>query len=443
MELMFSSYILAILAGTIMLRLPQATVSGHIRLVDALFTTTSAMCVTGLVVVDTGAYFTLLGELTILTLIQLGGLGIMTFTVGFFLTIGLRVPFKQRVVMQDVFAHTPRADIYRLTSSILIYTMVIEAVGALLLAWHFSGEYSWPRSMYLGLFHSVSAFCNAGFALFTNSFMDYSGSWLLNLTICGLIILGGLGFPVLYELHHRMALRRSARGKFSLQTKTVLTMTPILIAAGMVVFMIGEQAWIRAGLGWEETLVTAFFQSVTARTAGFNTVDIAALSDATLAFMMFLMFVGASPGSCGGGIKTTTIAVVAMFGWNRFRGNRHLNIYRKTVSPETLNRSVTVLVIGFCLVFVFVFLLLLSQEAAGPESGGGREFLEYVFEVVSAFGTVGLSMGVTPGLSDMSKVLITILMLVGRVGILTVAYLMIGTEGTNGRRHPEEKMMIG
>ena len=440
-EIMISSYVLAILTGTVLLSLPLATVSGHISLVDALFTTTSAVCVTGLAVVDTGSYFTLPGQLIILLLIQLGGLGIMTFTVGLFLSLGRRVPYKQRVVLQDVFAHTPRADIYNLTKSILVYTGVIELLGAALLTWYFSGQYSWARAMYLGIFHAISAFCNAGFSLFANSFMDYRGSVSLNLIICGLIILGGLGFPVVYEVHHRLAVRESVRGKFSLQTKTVLTTTPILIGLGMLMFIIGEQPHLSQTLGPWQSLMSAFFQSVTARTAGFNTVDMASLTDATLIFIIFLMFVGASPGSCGGGIKTTTLAVLTMFGWSRLRGRAHLNMFHKTVSRETLGRSMSLLMISIGLIFIFLFLLLLLQHLAYPEAG--RHFLEYLFEVVSAFGTVGLSMGATARLSMASKVLITLLMLIGRVGILTFAYLMLGTEPGNGLKHAEEKMMIG
>jgi len=302
---LLSSYLLAIGAGTSLLLMPYASVSGDISFVDALFTATSAVCVTGLVVVDTGTYFTLFGQGIILTLIQLGGLGIMTVSVTIFHLIGKKVLFHHRMAMQETFTHTPREDIYKLLKSIFFFTGIVELSGAILLFIHWSRERPLVEALYMAVFHSISAFCNAGFSLLSNSFMDFRGSLLLNSTICSLIILGGIGFPVVYEIYKHAFQLRGKRNKLSVQTKTVLVTTGILILSGMILFFMLEHDNTFKSYSPGEGVLAALFQSVTCRTAGFNTVDIAGLGNATSALVMFLMFVGASPGSCGGGIKTT------------------------------------------------------------------------------------------------------------------------------------------
>ena len=438
--LLLLSYLAAIGIGTLFLLLPVSTSGGDFPLIDALFTATSAVCVTGLTVVDTGTAFTRFGQGVILVLIQIGGLGIMTLSVALFQLIGKRVIFQQRMAMQEVFAHTPRRDIYLLVRSVFVFTFMVEAAGALLLFFYWRTDYSFSASLYLSVFHSVSAFCNAGFALFNNSFMDAGDSVYLNLTVGGLIVLGGIGFPVVYEVFRRMT--RREKGKTSLQVKTVLAVTAGLIAAGMLVIIISERSLIPS-VGFKQGVLAAFFQSVTCRTAGFNTLDIASLNTATLLFMMFLMLVGASPGSCGGGIKTTTLAVLAAFSWNRLKHHKCTNLFGKTIPQDTVNRSISVLLFSLAAVCLAVFLLLFLDPDHGVRVGGQRQFLSYLFEIVSAFGTVGLSMGVTPLLTWSGKLIIIALMIIGRVGVPVFTYIIAGGESTKGIQYAEENMMIG
>jgi trk system potassium uptake protein TrkH len=302
--IVLSSFLVTIGVGTFLLLLPASTVSGKISFIDAIFTATSAVCVTGLIVVDTGSYFTLFGQHIILALIQLGGLGLMTISVTIFLMIGKQVSFKQRMAMQDLFAHTPREDINQLVKSILWFTVIAELSGIVLLTIHWTKEYPLTTAFHMGVFHSVSAFCNAGFSLFTNSFMDYTGDVFLNVVICTLIIFGGIGFPVVYDIYKTAFRSQGKRVTLSVQTKTVLITTGILIVAGTAVFWSVEQNASIHGYSFVDRFLTSLFQSITCRTAGFNTINIATLGNATLAFMIFLMYVGASPGSCGGGIKS-------------------------------------------------------------------------------------------------------------------------------------------
>jgi len=441
--LLLISYMTTILTGALLLYLPFSTTSGQIGLIDSLFTAASAVCVTGLIVVDTGSYFTLAGQLVILTLIQLGGLGIMTISVSLFLFMGRRVPIKHRLALQDVFAHSPRRDIYDLVKSVMIFTFFVEALGALFLFAHFYGEHSAGRAFYLAVFHSISAFCNAGFSLFADSFMAYRGSALLNLTVCALIVMGGIGFPVVYEIYLRMR-RRHANGRLSVHAKVVLLTTLALILSGILLFAFAEHG--RLGLSsWSgEYWLAALFQSITARTAGFNTVDIASLSTSTLAFLIFLMFFGASPGSCGGGIKTTTLAMLGLYSLSRLKGRQSLNVFKKTIPKDITSRSISLFVLSVVIVSLVLFGVLLLEEGGGHRLEEGRAFLAHLFEVVSAFGTVGLSMGVTSGLSWGAKCLLIILMLIGRLGVPAFTYLLVGgTNGENGIQYAEEKLMVG
>lgn len=442
--LLLYSYGLVILVGSALLLLPASTVSGRMSLIDALFTATSAVCVTGLIVVDTGGHFTLLGQTIILILIQLGGLGIMTISVSLFLFVGKRVPFKHRLAMQDVFAHTPRRDIYDLVKSVLIFTALAEVAGTALLFWHFQDHYPLWRAFYLAAFHSISAFCNAGFSLFSDSFMSYGGSILLNLTVCGLIILGGIGFPVVYELSSRLRKKGKAK-RISVHTKVVLITTVMLIVVGALAFAFLEQERLNSPIISRGFWLPALFQSITARTAGFNTVDIASLGTSTLAVIIFLMFFGASPGSCGGGLKTTTLALLGLYALGRVRGGERVNIFKKTIPHVTVAKAVSLFLLAVVLIALMLFAVLVAQEPRTGTAEVSRPFLAYLFEVVSAFGTVGLSMGVTSALTVPGKVLITILMLVGRLGVPTFTYLLLRGNGdrTVGLHYAEERVMLG
>jgi trk system potassium uptake protein TrkH len=438
--LLLLSYLAAIIAGTLVLMLPPATVSGHISLINAFFTATSAVCVTGLIVVDTGSYFTLFGQGVILFLIQIGGLGIMTISVALFQVIGRKVVFQQRMAMQEVFSHTPREDIFYLLRSVLFFTLSIEAAGAVILFFYWHGTVPFTQALYNAVFHSVSAFCNAGFSRFSDSLMTGQTSLILNATIGGQIVLGGLGFPVVYEIFSRFFMGKS--GKLSIQTKSVVLTTIGLTLAGMLVILVSERTLI-SSLGWKSGLLASAFQSITCRTAGFNTLDIASLNTATLLFMMFLMLVGASPGSCGGGIKTTTFAVLTTYSWSRLIRRKHVNLFSKTLPDDTVSKSLFVLLFSLTTICLAVFIILFIDPDHGTRIPGNRQFLSFLFETVSAFGTVGLSMGVTPELTLPGKLVIIALMIIGRVGVPAITYIIVGGAPKKGLQFAEENLMIG
>lgn len=442
--LVLASFLLAITAGALLLKLPIATKTGHIYWLDALFTATSAVCVTGLVVVDTGTYFTVFGQCVILALIQMGGLGVMTISVALFRWIGRSISFRHRMVMQDLFAHTPREDIFGLVKSIVLFTFGAEVIGAVLLTVHWSRELPFLSAVYTAVFHSVSAFCNAGFALFSDSMVRYSDSLLLNTTVCSLIVAGGIGFPVLYDIQSWFGRRKNKRVRLSIQTRTVLLTTTVLILSGALMFALLERQALGNAQSLLHRILAPLFQSITCRTAGFNTVDIASLKDATLAMMIFLMFFGASPGSCGGGVKTTTLALLTVFTLSRVRKRRRVNMFKKSIPTETVTRSVSLVLISIVIIGVVLFLILVGDSAGVHETAGSREsFLAYLFETVSAFGTVGLSMGITPELKTWGKCWIVLTMIIGRVGVLTFSYIIVGTGATNGIEYSEENLMIG
>jgi trk system potassium uptake protein TrkH len=431
------------LAGAFLLMLPFSTTSGDISFIDALFTSTSAVCVTGLTVLDTGTYFTFFGQIIILILIQLGGLGIMTVSVVLFQFLGKIVSFRQRMAMQETFAHTPRKDIYRLIKSIFIFTLLVEGTGTLFLFFHWNREFPAVTALYMAVFHSVSAFCNAGFTLFNNNMMNYTGSYLLNFTICGLIVLGGIGFPVVFEIYNLAVKKRGKRVKISVQTKAVLITTVILIVSGTLLFYLMEPDNSLKGLPVTGTILASFFQSITSRTAGFNTVDLSLLSDSAASLLVLLMFIGASPGSCGGGIKTTTFFVLFTLVKNRIRGNTSVNVFKKSLGKESVSKSVSIFLLSITFVILVFFLLLMSDHFGHKEIQNADRFISYLFEVVSAFGTVGLSMGATTVINSLGKFLLIITMLIGRVGVLTFSYVITSAEAPMGIEYAEENLMVG
>ena len=438
------SFLDCISVGTALLTLPVSNAFGYISFMDALFTVTSAVCVTGLTVLDTGSHFTLFGQAVILILIQVGGLGLMTISVVFFKFIGMNVSFQHRKVMQESFAHTPRKDIYALLKSIFIFSGLTELLGAVLLTIYWSHDFPIPKAAYFGIFHSVSAFCNAGFSLFPANLADYRDSITINFTVCGLIILGGIGFPVIFDLYNYFSKRRKIRTKISIQTRITATTTGILILAGMFLYLVLEQNNSLKGLNPAQKILSAFFQSVTARTAGFNTLDFSTLSDAGALFIMVLMFIGASPGSCAGGVKTTTITVLAVSAIARLKGISHPHVYKKSISDTNVIKSLAIVGMSVFFISVIFFLMLITQTSIpiqGPTAA--NHFLIYLFEVLSAFGTVGLSMGATTIINDWGKFLLGVMMLIGRVGVLSFFYFIAGNEKNAGIEYSEESMMLG
>jgi len=434
----------AILLGALLLMTPLAATGTPLGFVDALFTATSATCVTGLIVVDTGSYLSSFGQGVVLALIQLGGLGIMTYSSVFLLVLGRRISFRGQALLEETLGRKERTTIHQLVRDVFGFTLAIEAVGAVILTVAFHGSRPLGQAVYHAVFHSVSAFCNAGFSLYSSSLIDYRGDWVVNFTVMGLIVLGGLGFTVLEDLQDAWADWRGGRAvRLRLHSKIVLTWSGALIAVGSVGVWLFERQNALAGLPWDESLLACLFQSVTPRTAGFNTLDYSNLTNTTLFFTILLMFIGASPGSCGGGIKTSTFALVSALFRDRLLGRKRVSLFRRTLPEETVARAVSILVASFAFVTLVLFLLLASEIGPVPHRTGGGSFLEYFFEAVSAFGTVGLSTGVTPKLSTFGRVLITAVMFVGRLGPLTLA-LAVGMKAERGRfQYAEENAMVG
>lgn len=442
--LLVLSFLAVIAAGTLLLLVPFSTQGGRIPFIDALFTATSAVCVTGLTVVDPGTYFTGFGQFVMLLLIQIGGLGLMTISVALFRLIGKNIPFRHRMVMQDVFAHTPRDDIMKLVKHVVLFTALTELAGAVVLMLRWRGEFPFFTAAYLSVFHSVSAFCNAGFSLFSDNFMRYSGDFLINISICGLIVIGGIGFPVLHDMYLRARGRKGKRGRLSVQTKTVLVTTSSLIVGGALLIALLERHALASNPSVAHRFLTPIFQSITCRTAGFNTLDIGVLGDATLAVVILLMFIGASPGSTGGGIKTTTFALVSAFTISRVTKRVRVNLFRKSVPEETVARGLTLVLISLAAIAIVVFMILIGEAAT--DIGGQnapRSFLAALFETVSAFGTVGLSTGITASLTTWSKAWIIAMMIIGRVGLLTFSYIIVGSGTPKGVEYAEESVMVG
>jgi len=431
-------FALTIFVGAVFLWLPVSARGPHVSFIDALFTSTSAVCVTGLIVVDTGAKFTLFGQIVILALIQIGGLGIMTFSVFFMLLLGKKISFKGRMAIHDSFSHSPFRDFRGMLRAIFILTFSIEALGAFFLAWLFLGDFPLPRAIYLAVFHSISAFCNAGFSLFPDSLIRYQNNIGINLVFMALIVLGGLGFLVLIDLPALFQRKR----KLALHSKVVLIATGGLIVFGAVVIFIAEFPNQMAALPVKGKILAAFFQSVTARTAGFNTLDYAKLTHATLFFTVFLMFVGASPGSCGGGIKTSAFTVLLLLIWRRVRGHQRVFILRRTLPQGVTDRVIVITFLAFATVFVAT-LIVMGIESWGVPFGQTRwHLINGLFEVVSAFGTVGLSTGITSALSAASKLILVIVMYFGRIGPATVAF-SIHPQEEEHFRFAEEQIMVG
>jgi trk system potassium uptake protein len=439
----FSGFLTVIVFGMLLLKLPVASVSGSIPWIDAFFTATSAVCVTGLIVVDTGSYFTPFGQWVILGLIQIGGMGIMTIAVLFFQWIGRKISLKQRIFVQDQFSHQPRKDIFRLIYSVALLTFSVEALGAISLFFCWKSVMPFRKALYHSVFHSVSAFCNAGFSLNADSMSPFRDNIGVNVTMSLLIILGGLGFPVLYDLVITFR-NRKRRTRLTVQSRTVLVTSVVLIVLGALAFGYLERYSPNAPQSLTDRILTAFFQSVTCRTAGFNTVDIAALRDTTLIIMIFLMFFGASPGSCGGGVKTTTLAIVIAFVISRLKRREHVNLFNKSLPTETVNRSMALIVMAIALIGIILFLILAGDASRdSSDITGHGVFLACLFETVSAFGTVGLSLGITPDLGIWGKIWIIIMMIIGRLGVLTFAYLITGSGTEKGIEYAEENVMIG
>lgn len=433
--LVMITFFFTIFLGSLFLMLPAATTFGEeTSLLGAVFTSTSATCVTGLIVYDTGTHFTLFGQIIILLLIQIGGLGIMTISSAFAILLGQKMSLKSESIMQNVVGESNKLDMISLVRSVVLVTITLELLGAIIMYFTFiTKSFSVNQAIYHSIFHSVSAFCNAGFCLYPNSLMPYMGSFNINFVITSLIILGGIGFPVLKDI--QLSIRRRASYKrFSLHSKIVISSTLVLLLTGTIIFFISEYNNEMKGFNFLERVMASFFQSVTTRTAGFNTIDTAGLSKGSSFVSGILMFIGASPGSTGGGVKTTALVVVIVAVIAMFRGHEDVNIFKRKVSERIIKNVMALAAASVSLLAIMIFLLLLFEPFS---------FEKTVFEAISAFGTVGLSMGITDKLSGVGQVIIIILMYLGRVGPLTLMFAISETKDRSFFTYIEEKISIG
>jgi trk system potassium uptake protein len=442
-RIMALGFLCVILAGALLLTLPISSLNHHsVGFHSALFTATSAVCVTGLAVVDTGTTYTLFGIIVILLLIQIGGLGFMVFATLIMVALGRRISLRNRVLIRESMNTTSLSGLVRLSKWFSLLAVLVELAGACVLSLRFVPMYGVKTGILYSVFHSVSAFCNAGFDLFGGfqSLAQFQHDPLVLITIASLIILGGLGFFVHNEIfHYRHHFR-----KYTLHTKLVVSITAILLVSGTLLVLALE--WNNPGtlgsgkLTFGEKVLNAFFESTTFRTAGYCSFDQGRMTDSTKLIGVILMFIGASPASTGGGVKTTTMSVVILLVISVIRGRDRVSAFGKQLSPDTVKRALTIVIISLGIVLVCTCLLSISERAHG------KSMLDLVFEATSAFGTVGLSSAYTQTLTPLSQAMLIPLMYFGRVGPLTLAFALASRLENNPRNRmhfPEEKIMIG
>ena len=433
--IILASFIIIILIGGFLLSLPIATENGQkTNLLEGMFTATSAVCVTGLTVNDVSKVYNLFGKTVIMILIQLGGIGIITFSAIVVMMISKKMGyFTKKLIQEDINANTT-FEIQKFVKKVLITVFTIEIIGAAILFLKFIQIFDYKKAIYYSIFHSISAFCNAGFALFTNNLSDFKNSVIINTIIPVLIFLGGIGFAAILNIYQYF-LKKDRR--LTTTTRIAIKMSIFLIIFGTILTFILEYSNNKTlgTLPFFEKIGAAFFQSVTTRTAGFNTISIAELREPTVFLFVVLMFIGASPGSTGGGIKTTTVGLILFGIVTTIKNKEHLEYNKRRISWKIYNKAMVIVFISIMYVVVILFLLIWLEDIRVIELG---------FELVSAFGTVGLSRDLTPQLSDISKLLIMITMFVGRVGPLTIALALSKVKNSKGRYvYPKEDILIG
>lgn len=444
-------FIAVITVGTLLLMLPFATNDGSWNNpLVALFTSTSAVCVTGLIVVDTGSYFSFWGQLIILLLIQVGGLGYMTTTTFLILLLGRRCDLRQKLAIQESFDRPfLQGNSQTLIRSIIATTLVFEVFGVILIFNVFAEKYGSVQGLWLAVFHSISAWNNAGFSLFSDSLVSVYNSWIINLTIPVLIIFGGIGYQVIMELYMAIVhiiTNKQERLVFSLNFKVVISTTAILLVAGTIIFFIIEYTNPNTfgDLDFKSKLLTAWFQSVTTRTAGFNSIDIGQMTFAGLFLTIGFMFIGASPSGTGGGIKTTTLRILFNCTRSVLRGNDEVVMFGREIPVALILKAVAVIFGSTSMVVLMTFLISLNEGLFNPiffESGVSS--LQVLFEVISAFATVGLSTGITASFSPVSQLLLILTMYTGRVGILLFMAAIAGETNPRIIKYPEENLLVG
>lgn len=428
-QLLVTIFAVGIAGGSALLMLPVST-HEPIRWIDALFIATSAMTVTGLAPVDPGSTFTYTGQFIIAMLIQLGGLGIMSFGVLIYILLGRKIGIKERLVMQTALNQTSIGGVINLVKYLFYFSLSIEFIAMIFLSFRWIPEYGWSKGLFYSFFHAISAFNNAGFALWPDNLMRYVGDPLINLVLSSLFIIGGIGFTVLVDVWRKRSFK-----KFSLHTKLMLVGTLVInVTAMFIIFAIEYSNPATLGdLSSGSKLLASYFQAVTPRTAGFNTLDMASLEDTTLFLMVILMFIGAGSASTGGGIKLTTAIIILLATITFLRGREEISIAKRSINTRYIVKALAITVASLLFVLVAVFILTLSENLT---------FMEILFEVVSAFGTVGLSMSVTPKLSDLGKEVIIFIMFLGKVGPLTLLF-SIAKPQKQKIKYPNEDILTG
>ncbi len=446
-RLLIVSFLGLIMAGTAGFKVLPGLYTGEgLSWVDALFTATSAVCVTGLIVVDTAEHFTLWGQAFLLILIQLGGLGILTFATLALLALGRRLSLHHEALSSQPIEVVPELDAGKMVRNLVAFTLIVEGIGAALLFLGWVGRFPPGEALWHAVFHAVSAFCNAGFSTFSDSLIGFRHSWPILAVVMILIVLGGLGFLTVEEIRALGGRKKKGvGGTLSLHTRLVLATTALLVVGGTALYLLLEWENTLAGFSPLGRVLNGLFMSVTARTAGFNTVDYGATADSTNFVTILLMAVGGSPGSTAGGLKTTTVALVGLLALARLRGSQVAGAWGRSVPEETVQRAVGLFVLGFGTMTVGVLVISVLEIGGSAHMQTPGAFMGHMFEVVSAFNTVGLSMGVTSGLSAVGKGLIVLLMFVGRVGPLTMALALARPRAYRGPdfRYAYEDVMIG
>lgn len=424
----------AIFLGTLLLMLPSSSANEKsLTFLTAFFTITSAVCVTGLSVIDVGKELTFSGQIILLIFIQLGGLGIMTFSSFVLLLIGKKITYEERELLKEERNLENNGGILGFLKKIILTVIIIEGLGSIFLTLKFKETMSLTKAIYYGIFHSISAFCNAGFSLFNNSLENYSGSFIVIMTTAYLIIIGGIGFTVIDSI---LLIVRKKRKRFDLTSKVAILISFILAIIGTLLFLFLEykNPGTIGNMNFLQKLLSSFFQSITTRTAGFNSVSFANLKRGTIFLFCILMFIGASPGSTGGGIKTTTVGVIIFYIITVIKKKENVVIFNRRIGWELLNRATVILVLALCYVGIITFIILSIENFTLEET---------IFEVFSAFGTTGLSLGITRDLGNISRVLIICTMFLGRLGPMTFALAFGGTNKIEKIQFPKENILVG
>ena len=432
-----------IAVGTFLLMLPASSAESSMDFVDALFMSTSASCVTGLSVMDIGRQLTLFGQLVILLLIQVGGLGILTVSTLLLMMMKGRPTLSGQAIIKDTFTYGEgKQTVTSVLRAIFITAFTIEAAGALCLYLRTAPAAGWGQAAYPAVFHAVSAFCNAGFSLYADSFVGYREDWIVNGVLSLLIIIGGIGFVVIADVKNRFLGRKTTMKRLSLHSRLALSASAFLILFGALAILFMEWNNTLSPLSIPGRLLAALFQSISARTAGFNTLDMGIMANETLFMLCILMFIGACPGSCGGGVKTTTVAGLAVLGISRLRGFNRPQVFRRTLTESSISKATSVVIISAAAITLAVMILMMSELGGLSHTQTRGRFLELFFEAFSAFGTVGLSTGITSTLSPFGRVTIVLLMFIGRLGPMVIG-LAVSRERINRFQFAEENIMIG